>query len=241
MVLEAAMTVFGVRGFLGTPTIDVADAAGISHALPLPPVAQEGRPRSRRRASPTSACTTRSPRSRPGIAPKGAIPRGDGRGVRRPAGGPPAAADADSPARRRRRDAGRRHGIARELRAPRRTDAARGQQIRRCLHRSRSGRGTADWAKASVGLERSLTRRDDRCSSRAGIYASLATALGQRAGVVTATHDRSTIAVGSAARGILGRGSGWTASGGGLRRWRRGGSLHRSSLYFGGAFACPSS
>jgi AcrR family transcriptional regulator len=32
VVLEAAMTVLGVRGFLGTPTIDVAEAAGISHA-----------------------------------------------------------------------------------------------------------------------------------------------------------------------------------------------------------------
>lgn len=32
VVLEAAMDVFGVRGFLGTPTMDVAEAAGISHA-----------------------------------------------------------------------------------------------------------------------------------------------------------------------------------------------------------------
>jgi AcrR family transcriptional regulator len=32
VVLEAAMAVVGVRGFLGTPTIDVAEAAGISHA-----------------------------------------------------------------------------------------------------------------------------------------------------------------------------------------------------------------
>jgi AcrR family transcriptional regulator len=32
VVLEAAMTVFGVRGFLGTSTMDVAEAAGISHA-----------------------------------------------------------------------------------------------------------------------------------------------------------------------------------------------------------------
>lgn len=31
-VLEAAMDVFGERGFLGTPTIDVAKAAGISQA-----------------------------------------------------------------------------------------------------------------------------------------------------------------------------------------------------------------
>jgi AcrR family transcriptional regulator len=32
VVLEAAMTLFGVCGFLGTPTMDVAEAAGISHA-----------------------------------------------------------------------------------------------------------------------------------------------------------------------------------------------------------------
>jgi AcrR family transcriptional regulator len=32
VVLEAAMEVFGERGFLGTPTIDVAKAAGISQA-----------------------------------------------------------------------------------------------------------------------------------------------------------------------------------------------------------------
>src|SRR3954452_17900554 len=31
-VLEAAMEVFGERGFIGTPTMDVAKAAGISQA-----------------------------------------------------------------------------------------------------------------------------------------------------------------------------------------------------------------
>jgi AcrR family transcriptional regulator len=74
VVLEAAMTVFGARGFLGTPTIDVAEAVGISHAylfrlfpkkvdLALPSC-----------SAPTSASTTRSPGSRPRRAPNGAIP-----------------------------------------------------------------------------------------------------------------------------------------------------------------------
>ena len=113
-VLEAGMSVFAEKGFLGTPTTEVAKAAGISQAylFRLFPTKTDLVLAVVERSNQRIDGDVRQGR-RAGAGHRRRRQGGDGRGLRRAAAGPHDAHDADPPVRGRGVDARGRRGGAR--------------------------------------------------------------------------------------------------------------------------------